>query len=138
MRKLSNMLGDALGRDEIIRTAHAQRILRRWPEVVGDLLSNRSWPDRYSRGTVFVAVDGSAWAQELRMIKDTILRRLREISGDEHLFMDVRFGVRPYEKKLPYERPKERMKVNPEKRRLTIAEIREQRLKEWPSDEERA
>lgn len=43
-----------------------------------------------------MAVEGSAWAQELRLQKEVILSRLRE-RGSTALFGDVRFGVR----KLP-------------------------------------
>lgn len=89
------MLSRAVGRDEVLRMARAQQVLRDWPEIVGEGLSQRSHPDRYGRGVVWVAVQGSAWAQELRMQKDTILRRLRERCGDSSLFTDVRFGVRP-------------------------------------------
>ena len=74
--------------------ARAQRAFRRWPEVVGPFLATRSWPDRFSRGTVWVAVEGSSWAQELRMLKGQILSRLREVAADRALFQDVRFGVR--------------------------------------------
>src|SRR5688572_33369705 len=78
-----------------MRKARAQRILRRWEEAVGKGLASKSWPDRYERGTVWVAVQGSAWAQELRMIKDRILEKLSEMAGEPGLFVDVRFGVRP-------------------------------------------
>lgn len=89
------MLGRAVGRDEVLRTARAQMILRHWDEIVGDALASRSHPDRYGKGTVWVAVQGSAWAQELRMRKHVILDRLRTRAGDPNLFLDIRFGVRP-------------------------------------------
>ncbi len=58
------------------------------------MMAERSHPDRFGRGTLWVAVEGSAWAQELRMIKDKILERLDEAAGEQGLFTDVRFGVR--------------------------------------------
>lgn len=96
MRQIQDMLRDALGRDEVLRKAKAQSFLRRWPEVVGEPIAQRSWPDRYQTGVVWVAVSGSAWVQELRMKKETFLQRLREMSGDNDLFKDIRFGVRPF------------------------------------------
>lgn len=95
MKRAGQMLPKAVGRDEVLRTARAQQVLRFWPEIVGEGLASRSHPDRYGKGTVWVAVTGSAWAQELRMRKDLILERLRERAGDPSLFLDVRFGVRP-------------------------------------------
>lgn len=98
--KAGGVLGRAIGRDEILRTARAQIAMRDWAEIVGPALAERSSPDRYGKGTVWVAVQGSAWAQELRMRKDVILERLRVRAGDPSLFVDVRFGVRPLPQKL--------------------------------------
>lgn len=95
MRHAGYVLPKAIGRDEVLRCAAAQRVLRSWPEIVGEGLAGRSHPDRYGKGTVWVAVQGSAWAQELRMRKELILDRLRERCGDPSLFTDIRFGVRP-------------------------------------------
>jgi hypothetical protein len=95
------------------------------------MLAERSHPDRYGRGTVWVAVEGSAWAQELRMMKDKILRRLDEVAGEPGLFTDVRFGVRPLPnrpdstKETPAPAEKEELKE------LSIREIAERRLAKW-------
>ena len=135
MKKLQNMLRDAVAREEVIRAARAQKILKDWDSVVGAALAARSHPDRYDHGTVWVAVESSAWAQELRMSKDTILRRLGEKAGDPALFQDVRFGVRPIRKDAPIlneafdeEAHKDSLKG------LSIREIAEKRLKNWGSD----
>ena len=93
MRKVEGMLRTALGRPEIVRAARAWRIMHRWPEIVGEGLAERSTPDRFDRGTVWVAVRGSAWAQELRLMKETILERMNGMAGDA-MFTEIRFGVR--------------------------------------------
>lgn len=94
MKKLDRLVRPAINNDEIVQHSRAQKVLARWPEIVGEGLAKRSWPDRFTRGTVWVAVTGSAWAQELRLMKETIVVRLNEIAG-ENLFSNVRFGVRP-------------------------------------------
>jgi hypothetical protein len=130
VRKLSGLMKDALGRDEVVRAGRAQIVLQEWDEVVGPVLGQRSHPDRYDHGTVFVAVSGSEWAQELRMSKETILSRLRERGRDSSLFTDVRFGVRPFEKTTPILNepfPEEERKS--ELRGLSIREIAERRIK---------
>lgn len=120
------MLSRAIERPEILRAARAGLALERWSEVVGPLLAERSRPDRYERGTVFVAVTGSAWAQELRMRREEIMDRLREIAGEPSLFINIRFGVRALpdpEFTVPepvYEAPSEE---------LSIREIAERRLR---------
>jgi len=100
VRRAGQILPAAIGRDEVLRTARAQAVLRDWTAIVGESLAERSQPDRYGKGAVWVAVEGSAWAQELRMRKDVILGRLRERSGDPTLFTDIRFGVRPLPKPM--------------------------------------
>jgi hypothetical protein len=96
---------------------------------VGPLLAERSWPDRFSKGTVWVAVQGSAWAQELRMMKDVILERLAKRAGDDGLFKDVRFGVRPPRKLEPEPPPPT---PAPERQEdLSIREIAARRLANW-------
>ena len=95
MRTVGGLLRDAVGNDDLLRAARAITHLRRWSEVVGDQLASRSQPDRFTKGVVWVAVEGSAWAQELRLMKPTILSKLNEISHERGLFTDLRFGVRP-------------------------------------------
>ncbi len=129
MRKIGQMLPAAIEQAEVLRIARAQAILRHWPEVVGPLLAERSWPDRFSKGTVWVAVQGSAWAQELRMMKDVILERLAKRAGDDGLFKDVRFGVRPPRKLEPEPPPPT---PAPERQEdLSIREIAARRLANW-------
>lgn len=132
MKKIANMLGDALGRDEVMRAAKAQKILRDWEAIVGKPLALRSQPDKYHRGTVWVAVEGSAWAQELRMIKDRILERLGNAAGDSTLFVQIRFGVRPFVREHPVEGSVGAQAIAfVEDNDLSIREIAERRLRAW-------
>lgn len=131
MKKLGAMIPEAVGRDEVLRVARAQRALRNWAEIVGPELARRSQPDRFERGTVWVAVTGSAWAQELRMIKDRILDRLREASGEKDLFKDVRFGVRPIVQGAEEVEPERATAPKPASE-MSIREIAERRLRNWP------
>lgn len=125
------MLGQAVGREEVLRAARAQRALREWPDIVGEQMAARSNPERYDRGTVWVAVEGSAWAQELRMIKDVIISRLEQKAGESGLFLDVRFGVRPLPKREEPEKPEVFAVVNDDRGELSIAEIAARRLRKW-------
>jgi predicted nucleic acid-binding Zn ribbon protein len=114
---------------DVIRVGRALKHLRRWDEVVGEHLAARSWPDRYTGGTVWVAVEGAAWANELRMRKEEILKRLHEISGEPSLFTNLRFGQRklperPAQSPLPEAPPELTKETN-----LSIREIAEKRLK---------
>lgn len=96
MKKIDAVLESALQQEELLRASRAWRVLRQWGEVVGPALAAKSLPDRYDRGTVWVAVTGPAWASELRLQKDQILRALSERAGEPGLFTKLRFGVRPF------------------------------------------
>ena len=111
--------------------ARAQRVLKEWPAIVGKAMAERSHPDRWERGTVWVAVEGSAWAQELRMIKDIILERLKEKAGESGLFLDVRFGVRPLPQKEEAEAEPVYAVVADDRESLSISEIAARRLRNW-------
>ena len=165
MRHVGRVLPKAVENAEVLRAARAGAALRRWEEIVGALLASKSAPDRYDKGTVWVATQGSAWAQELRLMKPQILERLEAMAGERGMFLDVRFGVRPpkhsfseAEATLP-ETPREtpvlieggkiplrdRPAVPPDpipeapepprERSLTIRERAERRLANWPKGE---
>jgi predicted nucleic acid-binding Zn ribbon protein len=108
--------------------------MRRWVEVVGEAMAQRSQPERYENGTVYVAVEGAAWAQELRMSKDKILEKLRALSNEPQMFREVRFGVRSvkHEPTKPSEAEKDAFRATLES--MTIQEITARRLKAWKHD----
>jgi len=131
LRKVQDVLPKAVEQAEALRGARAQNALRAWETIVGPVLAQKSWPDRYGNGTVWVAVEGSAWAQELRMMRETILDRLRERSGEPALFKAVRFGVRPLpERPLVVEETEPEPAASPDEeyRHLSIREIARRRL----------
>ena len=130
MKKVGQMLGAAIGKQEVIRAAAAMRLLRDWSSIVGEEMARRSYPDRYERGVVWIAVQGSAWAQELRMQSDTILERLRSKANDDTLFNQLRFGVRALPKS---EREPEKVEapVQEDTSELSIRDIAERGMRKW-------
>ena len=131
MRKAASLLKAALGRDEVVRQARAQAALRDWESIVGPLLAQKSTPERYQQGTLWVAVSDSVWAQELRLKKDVILGHLQDICEDKQLFLNIRFGVRPVYFQPPeiVEAPSTDLRA--ELVGLSIQEIRERRIGRW-------
>ena len=98
MRKIDGLIGAALGRPEVLRAARAQQAMKHWSEVVGGGLADKSTPDRYEKGTLWVVASGSAWAQEIRLRKEDIITRLNDRAGEKGLFEDIRVGTRPHRK----------------------------------------
>ena len=113
---------------EVLKAARAISVMRKWELVVGKDMANRSWPERFDHGTVWIAVTGSAWAQELRMQKDEIIARLNSIADEPGLFMNARFGVRPLKREKEGEASEEAVA---DTEGLTIREIAEKRLQAW-------
>lgn len=70
-------LGDLVQRTEPGKAA-AQRILSRavWEEVAGVGFGRRTRPGRIHRGTLFVIVASSGWAQELALVEKVVIDRL--------------------------------------------------------------
>ena len=128
MNPIQNLLNSTVMPPEVLRAARAITVMRKWELVVGKDMANRSWPERYDHGTIWVAVVGSAWAQELRMQKDEIIARLNTIADEPGMFVNARFGVRPLKKAIVGEVTEENL---PDTEGLTIREIAEKRLQAW-------
>ncbi|HRF59442.1 MAG TPA: DUF721 domain-containing protein [Fimbriimonadaceae bacterium] len=94
MKRLDDWMAQAVEQKEVLRAGRAQIVLKEWPGVVGELLAAKSTPERFERGTLWVAATGSAWAQELRFMQDTILERLNRLAGEPDLFLELRVGAR--------------------------------------------
>jgi predicted nucleic acid-binding Zn ribbon protein len=75
---------DSQGSFEIVR------LLRVWPEVVGEAISRRTEVSGIKFHTAVVRVSGAMWIQELNLMKPQILERLSGALGDD-VVRDVRF-----------------------------------------------
>lgn len=121
LRPATSLMGDALGRPELLTRLEAQLVWRRWESCVGAQLAAKSFPEKFERGTLSVSVTTAVWVQELRMRQEAILERLNNLAGKE-LFKSLRFAVRPLpekakqkEKELPPDpEPIELHVANPE------------------------
>lgn len=90
MKKIGNLLRDSVGRDDMLREARAQAVLRQWSSVVGKIAAEKVVPDSFSKGVVWVHSESSAWSQELTLQKEVLLERLNKLAGEDELFVDIR------------------------------------------------
>ena len=128
MNPIQNLLNSTVIPPEVLKASRAISVMRKWELVVGKDMANRSWPERFDHGTIWVAVTGSAWAQELRMQKDEIIARLNTIADEPGLFMNARFGVRPLKREEVCEIVETEL---PDTEGLSIRDIAEKRLQAW-------
>ena len=66
--------------------------VKEWARVVGIRIASHSRAVSYNQGTLEVEVDGSAWMQELNILKRQLIRTLNRELGPDTV-RDVRYVV---------------------------------------------
>jgi hypothetical protein len=57
------------------------KLVKRWPDAVGEAIARNAWPARVQRdGTLVVHASSSAWAFELAQLEPTIREHLAELA----------------------------------------------------------
>lgn len=71
-----------------------------WSEIVGERVSQRTWPARFSDGTLHVETESSSWVHELQFQKATLIAKInawveanRVWLGPPPLVTDMRFEL---------------------------------------------
>ncbi len=77
-----------------------ESIRSEWPSVVGDLISTHSLPDRLFKGVLFVSADHSVYANEITMMKNSILKNLHERYSPE-VIRNLKVEIRKISWKSP-------------------------------------
>ncbi|NEO99876.1 MAG: DUF721 domain-containing protein [Symploca sp. SIO2E9] len=67
------------------------RLLKCWPQIVGDTAAQHTRPHSISRDVLYVATSSSAWAQELKFRRTFILKKLN--AEFPNLIVDIRFST---------------------------------------------
>lgn len=80
---------DALG---IKKGVEAHKSFIFWDKVVGNQIAKHTKPISVKRGTLFVKVEGSVWANELSLLKGKIIRKLNTLIGYESI-KDIVFKI---------------------------------------------
>jgi predicted nucleic acid-binding Zn ribbon protein len=68
-------------------------VQRAWPGAVGEAIAREASPVAERSGVVTVACRSSTWAQELDLLRDQILARLREDLDDPEALAGLRFSA---------------------------------------------
>lgn len=90
---MRSLIGKAVPRKEVYERLESRRITGDWATVVGEYLAARSAPEAFDHGLLTIAVSSAPWAQELRLRKAELLKRLNEAAGKD-LFTDLKVNVR--------------------------------------------
>jgi predicted nucleic acid-binding Zn ribbon protein len=70
-----------------------------WVEIVGDIMSTHSIPERIQKNILYIAVDHSIYANEIILMKDHVVKKIQE-RAPLYDIRDIRINV----KKLQWEK----------------------------------
>lgn len=107
--RVSELLEEVLSAQGLRSVTWIVRLCSQWPEIVGPLLSGKTFPVRLRNGVLTVLVQNHAWAQELQLRKPDLLERINAALGSGTA-RDIRFAVGPFpdgEKEEPEALPEE-------------------------------
>ncbi len=91
---MTTQLNEIIGKiTKISKAIKACRAIEAWQGAVGEGVSKNSEAISVKKGTLFVEVKNSAWAQELSMLKPEIIRKINEKTGEKTI-SDLRFRVK--------------------------------------------
>jgi len=67
-------------------------LLKLWPQAVGPQIADKTRPDAFRNGTLFVKTVSSVWVQQLHFVKEEILGKLNALNR-KPIVKDIRFTV---------------------------------------------
>lgn len=77
MKRLGKLLKADLQGGRLGRLVQEGEVFSRWPELVGEVIAQRARPIALRDGTLVLAVEGAAWANEFHLMKPRLLETLR-------------------------------------------------------------
>ena len=90
---LSNILNKALGSHQLKKKAKEYAAFPYWEQIVGEEIAKVAVPEKIVRGRVLhIRVIDAVWAQELSLMKTTILDGIRRF-GKGAIVEDIKFTI---------------------------------------------
>jgi predicted nucleic acid-binding Zn ribbon protein len=93
VERLGEILNRLMAQEGYAHRGGQGAVFERWNEMVGEILSQKSWPVSLRNRVLLVRVSGSVWMQELQMQKRQIMERIWDLVGEEEV-KDIRWTVR--------------------------------------------
>ncbi len=75
---IESLIPDIVSEFNIKDSFIIENIRSEWNNFVGEILSSHSIPDRIFKNILFITTDHSVYANELTMMKESILQQIRE------------------------------------------------------------
>ncbi len=93
MKKLDDIgsiIKDVVENSGMKSKLNISKIFNRWKEIVGDEICKKTEPVRITRGTLYVSVSTSTWANELSLMSEQLVKKINSFIGKE-VVKDIRF-----------------------------------------------
>jgi len=68
-------------------------LVLQWEKAVDKTISSQTEALKFEKGTIFIKVKSSAWANELKFLKEKMIARLNKYVG-KNIVSDIRFLVK--------------------------------------------
>lgn len=81
--QLGDILHKILKKMDVPHKRTDRRLVDLWRRAVGDQIASRTIPETLKRGSLHVLVSSPAWLHQLQYLKEDILLKLNELSGNE-------------------------------------------------------
>jgi hypothetical protein len=73
----NNIFPDIIHEYELEKSFTIEELTAQWSSIVGDIISTHSKPDRIFKKILFVSVDHSVFANEIMLVKDSIINKIQ-------------------------------------------------------------
>ncbi len=123
--RISVVLGTLLQRLDKTGEFGVVRLIKAWPEAVGEAIARRTEVQSLKFHTAVVKVSGAMWIQELNLMKVQILARLKTALGED-IVRDLRFVKGTLNRR---ERPRLRAVPPTTRRFVELPELKDPQLK---------
>lgn len=71
-----------LGRKAWQNPVTCARVALLWPEIVGPVAAQHTYPDALSNHKLYIVCDHDTWRTELQYLKPEMLKRIAEVVGE--------------------------------------------------------
>lgn len=73
----ADLLSDIITENNLEKSFTIEELIAEWDVIVGDIISTHSRPERIHRRLLIIAVDHSVYGNEIMVMKDMIMQRIR-------------------------------------------------------------
>jgi hypothetical protein len=97
---LGDILQKVLKKMDVPHKRTDRRIVALWKSAVGPQIASRTLPESFRRGSLYVLVSTTAWLHQLQFLKEEILSKLNELSGQDE-FQRLFFSIGEFPEQQP-------------------------------------